>query len=212
MKRAVIGARVHSGWAAVLAVAGEPAAAEVLDRRRIVIVDSAVVGASQTYHFAENLELMDAVQYLANCAAASERLASAAVRQMAEELRGRGFEVAGCAIVLAAGRPLPALEQILASHALIHTAEGEFFREALRRACEAQGIAVTGIRERDLEERANVIFGSSAVRMQKRIAALGRSLGPPWTQDQKTAALAASIVLTDFCGHTYSRGPASSVD
>jgi hypothetical protein len=212
MKRAVIGARVHSGWAAVLAVAGEPAAAEVLDRRRIVIVDSAVVGASQPYHFAENLELMDAVQYLANCAAASERLASAAVRQMAEELRGRGFEVAGCAIVLAAGRPLPALEQILASHALIHTAEGEFFREALRRACEAQGIAVTGIRERDLEERANVIFGSSAVRMQKRIAALGRSLGPPWTQDQKTAALAASIVLADFCGHTYSRGPASSVD
>lgn len=199
-KRTVIGARVHSGWAAVLAVSGEPHSPDVIDRRRIVIVDSAVTDASQPYHFAENLELPDAGKYLANCAAASERLASAAIREMVGELRVRGFQVAGCAIVMAAGRPLPALAGILASHALIHTAEGEFFRLSLRQACEGQGIAVTGIRERDLDDRAKALFGKASAQVQQRIAGLGRSLGPPWTQDQKTAALAASIVLADLCG------------
>jgi hypothetical protein len=225
MNRAVIGARVHSGWAAVLAVssAGGLAAGmiaggkdrqryTVIDRRRIVIVDSAVVGANQPYHFAENLELPDAEKYLANCAAASEQLASAAVREMAGEVRARGFEVAGCAIVMAAGRPLPSLADILASHALIHTAEGEFFRRILRQACEAQGIAVTGIRERDLDDRAKAVFGSAAALTQQSIAGLGRSLGPPWTLDQKAAALAASIVLADLCGHTHCKSPSSSVD
>jgi hypothetical protein len=213
MNRAVIGARVHSGWAAVLAVTGKDRRRyTVIDRRRIVVVDSTVVGASQPYHFAENLELQDAEKYLTNCGAASERLASAAIRQMAEELRARGFQVDGCAIVMAAGRPLPALAGILASHALIHTAEGEFFRRILRQACEIQGIVVTGIRERDLDDRAKAMFGSAAAQVQQEIAALGRSLGPPWTQDQKTAALAASIVLADLCGHTHSKPPSPSVD
>jgi hypothetical protein len=200
MKRSVIGARVHSGWAAVLAISGERDSPNVVDRRRIVIVDSAVVGASQPFHFAENLELPDAEKYLANCAAASERLASAAIREMAGELRVRGFQVAACAIVMAAGRPLPSLADILASHALIHTAEGEFFRRCLRQACEGQGIAVTGIRERDLDDRSKALFGKAAAQVQQRIAGLGRSLGPPWTQDQKSAALAASIVLAELCG------------
>ncbi|MBZ5617201.1 MAG: hypothetical protein LAQ69_00515 [Acidobacteriia bacterium] len=216
MNPVVIGARVHSGWAAVLAVSGDPeedpCGVEVLDRRRMAIVDSAVVGANQPYHFAENLELPDAEKYLANCAAVSERLASAAIREMAQELQIRDYQVAGSAIVLAAGRPLPGLADILASHALIHTAEGEFFRTALRQACEGQGIPVTGIRQHDLEARAKGLFGSAANRLEKCIAGLGRSLGPPWTEDQKTAALAAWIVLADLCGHTYSQRPSASVD
>jgi hypothetical protein len=31
--------------------------------------------------------------------------------------------------------------------------------------------------------------------MRQQISTLGRSLGPPWTTDQKTAALAALLVL-----------------
>jgi hypothetical protein len=31
--------------------------------------------------------------------------------------------------------------------------------------------------------------------MQSRIAALGRGIGPPWTQDQKFAALVAWLAL-----------------
>ena len=45
MKAASIGVCVHSGWAAVVAITGGQGAEEVLDRRRVVIIDSKVAGA-----------------------------------------------------------------------------------------------------------------------------------------------------------------------
>jgi hypothetical protein len=96
---------------------------------------------------------------------------------------------------LASGRPLPSLSKILALHALIHAAEGEFFRNAVSKACERLNISVTAIRERELDERAKSAFGSAANRVQRRISGLGSSIGPPWTKDHKTAALAASMIL-----------------
>ena len=69
----------------------------------------------------------------------------------------------GAAVLLASGRPLPALEKILAAHPLIHSAEGEFFRHAASKAFESQHIPVTAIRERDLDERAKAAFGNAAI-------------------------------------------------
>ena len=178
-----------------MAVSTDVGAIEVIDRRRVVVIDPGMAGASQPYHLAEKLELSEAEKYLANHGAASERLSIAAVRDVVEELQRRECRVAGSGILLASGRPLPPLPQIFASHALIHTAEGELFRNIFRRACERLEIRVAGFRERDLNEHANAAFGSAATRMQRRIAIMGRSLGPPWTSDHKTAALAASMVL-----------------
>jgi hypothetical protein len=38
---------------------------------------------------------------------------------------------------------------------------------------------------------------AAATRMWQQISTLGRSLGPPWTKDQKTAALAALVLLAN---------------
>jgi hypothetical protein len=38
------------------------------------------------------------------------------------------------------------------------------------------------------------MFAEAAAPLQLEIANLGKSVGPPWTQDQKIAALAAMIV------------------
>jgi hypothetical protein len=195
MKRAALGIRMHSGWGVLVTVSGEADSAEIMDRRRIVITHPSMPGAKQPYHYAVNLGLAEAEKYLANCAAASERLALAAVGELVQGLERRQFQIVGSAVLLASGRPLPSLSEILASHALIHTAEGEFYRGAVRKACERLEIQVTAIRERDLEERAETVFGNAASEVQRRISILGRSLGPPWTKDHKTAALAAAVIL-----------------
>jgi hypothetical protein len=135
-KRAAAGIRAHSGWAAFIAITCETRAPEVLDRRRIVLVNPEVRGAGQPYHFAKQLKLKEAEQYLDRCAAISRRLALKALQEVAEMLRECQCELVGCGILLASGRPVPALVETLASHALIHTAEGEFFRRAFREACE----------------------------------------------------------------------------
>ncbi len=195
MKLAAIGIRMHSGWGALVAVSGDAEEVEIIDRRNIIVADEGIPGAKQPYHHAANLGLPKAELYIENCAAVSERLASEAIREVIGELQGRHYRVVGAAVLLASGRPLPSLVEILASHALIHTAEGEFFRRAVRDACEHLGIRVSGFRERELAAHAQAALGEAAGQVQRKISNLGKSLGPPWTMDEKTAALAALLVL-----------------
>jgi hypothetical protein len=166
-----------------------------MDRRRIVTADPKIPGGNQPYHYAASLGLPESEGYLAKYAAVSERLAFEAVGEVVRELDGRHYRIVGSAVLLASGRPLPSLPKILASHALIHAAEGEFFRDAVRKACERLKISVTAIRERELDERSKTAFGNAASRVQRKISSLGTCIGPPWTKDHKTAALAASMIL-----------------
>jgi len=195
MKRAALGVRMHSGWGVLVAVSGDANSVEVMDRRRIVTIDPRIPGANQPYHYAASLGLPESKSYLANCAAVSEHLALETVGEVVRELDGLHYRIVGSAVLLASGRPLPSLSKILASHALIHTAEGDFFRNAVSKACERLRISVTPIRERELDERAKTAFGNAASRVQRRISSLGSSIGPPWTKDHKIAAFAASMIL-----------------
>jgi hypothetical protein len=196
MKSAAIGIRVHSGWGAVVVVSGDADGPEILERKHITIIDPTAAGAKQPFHFAESMSDQAAERHIAACAKASGRLALAAVGELLDELRGHGCKVAGCALLLASGRKLPPLPGILASHALIHTAEGEFFRDVFRDAFEELRVRVTGFRERALEDDAGKVFGDAVPQLLQRIASLGRTVGPPWTQDEKSATLAAWMLLS----------------
>src|SRR5262249_6436851 len=194
MKSAGFGVRMHSGWGAVVCMSSHSDSPELIDRRRIVVIEPTMEGAKQPYHFAESLSLEEAEHHLHKCLEASQRLALKAVCEILEAVTARNYRVVGCALLLASGRALPPLPKILASHALVHTAEGEFFRKVVREACEHCHIPVVGIREREMEERANATFGKAAARVRQHISSLGKTVGSPWTQDEKTAALAALIV------------------
>jgi hypothetical protein len=205
MKPAAIGVRVHSGWGALVAVAGQHGAEEIIERRKVVIIDARKPGVAQPYHYVEAKELPAAERHLTQCAIDSKRLAREALDHISAGLLQRGYSLAGAAILLSSARPLPDLDEILASHAFIHTAEGEFFRQAFRHAFESLGVPVIGIRERELDERAQKAFGKLAAQVRKNIDGMGRVLGPPWTQDEKTAALAAAIVLAETRAHPKAR-------
>lgn len=195
MKPAAIGIRVHSGWGAVVVLSSERGAEQAIDRRRISVVEGKKQSVVQPYHFAATMELRAAEKHIRDCAATSVRLALPALRDVIESVQNQGYRVDCAAILMSSGRPLPELARILAAHPLIHAAEGDFFRRVFRDALEQLRIPVTGIRERDLSQQAGVIFGKAAATLQSRIAAMGKILGPPWTTDQKHAALAAAIAL-----------------
>jgi len=196
LPRAALGFRAHSGWAAVVVVSGTAAAPVILDRRRIEIAEPKVRGSKQPFHAAEPLPFKDAEQLIRRCTKSTNGLAERAVRGVVDDAQGKGYRVAGCGMLTASGRPLPDLAAILASHALIHAAEGEMFRQALIRASEGCGLPVTKVRERELLERAETALRTPAEKLQRRLADLGRPLGPPWTQDEKLATLAALLALS----------------
>jgi hypothetical protein len=188
---AAVGLRAHSGWAALVAVAGSRRAIEVVDRRRIEIADPEIAGSKQPYHEAEGLPVERAAKLLGRFEKGAERLAREAIGGVVEALEGEGRRPRACGLLLAAGRPLPDLAAILASHALIHAADGEHFREAIARACERLDLPVVRVREKELPDVASTVLGAPAGRLRSQVNQFGRTLGPPWTQDQKLAALAA---------------------
>jgi hypothetical protein len=168
----------------MVAVAGTMDAPRVLERRRMVIADPEIPGSRQPYHAAAGLPFPEAELAVQEAIESSRGLALEAMTAAVRALRAQGHAVDGCGVVLGSGKALPGLERILAAHPLIHTAEGAMFREVLVWAAKECDLPVTGVREKELD----------ATRLE-RIGSLGKLIGPPWTQDQKYATVAALMAL-----------------
>ncbi len=195
MRQAAIGFRVHSGWAAIVAVSLEKGAPVVLHRQKLLLVKIFSYTFRQPYHTAEKMALEEAADFVRGVEKESQELALAGIRALQKELASADYNICGCALLLASGRKLPEFEKILTSHALIHTADGELFRESIRMACSRARLPLTATKERDLLAAASKKLNKRPEYLNRSVAALGKSVGPPWTQDEKLATLAAWLTL-----------------
>jgi hypothetical protein len=195
MKKAAVGFRVHSGWSAVVVVSLEKGEPVVLRRVRMQMVKTFSYAYRQPYHTAEKMELAEARGFVAGVRTEAEELACGTLLGLRNELKKLGWKLERGALLLASGRALPEFEKILASHALIHTADGELFREAIRRACGRCGLRVAETRERELVGSCAEAFSVRTPGLLRRVTEMGREFGAPWTQDEKFATLAAWLAL-----------------
>lgn len=205
--RVALGFRTHSGWAAMVAVRDPVEAPLVVQRRRVELIDHRVAGAKQPYHAAEKMPLSEAEAFINECAEVSAALACKAVRAAIDELTLKGYVVRGSCVLLGSGRESGSLAATLASHTMIHTAEGNFFREVLKTACESCGLEVVPVKEKAVWDRAVAALGRPRAELESCIAELGKSVGPPWTQDEKLSALAGWLVLAASAESNYGPGP-----
>jgi hypothetical protein len=196
--RAALGFRSHSGWAALVVVAGSSGGPLVVERRRVQIADSRIGGSLQPYHAAKEMQFAEAEAFLDRCGAATQRMAKRAVCDVVAELSGKGCAAAAACVLLGSGRPGTDLAATLRSHPMIHTAEGDFFRDALKAACESCGLRVIGVKEKELIRHAAAVLGVTTDHLQLRAAELGKGLGPPWRQDEKLCAIAGWLALRDL--------------
>jgi hypothetical protein len=193
---AALGFAPHSGWAALVALGGRPAEPEVLARTRIEMADPRLGGSKQPFHALEGVPLAEAERRLVRYAGTAREMAYTAIRSAVDDLRARGYATRLAGIAESSGLKGAALASILASHALIHTADGDHFRDALAEASARCGLAVSRVRGRDLEGRAAEALGRPASELQASVRGLGRGWGPPWGADQKAAALLAWLLLS----------------
>jgi hypothetical protein len=195
MKKAAVGFRVHSGWSALVAVSLEKNEPLVLRRQRAQLVKTFSYTFRQPYHTGEKMGFAEAGEFIAGVRKEAEALAYEALHAMEADLKKQGYRLERAGLLLASGRPLPELQKILQSHALIHTADGELFREALRSASTHCRLRVTCTKERELLERCAEAFSLRAPVVLRRATELGKGLGAPWSQDEKFATLAAWLAL-----------------
>lgn len=178
----------------LIAVAGPATDPIVALRRRIVLSQQT---PRQPFHAAEGQPFALAENLIRDATDEATALADEAVGEALAELRAAGHLPVAGGLLLGASRPLPGLRDVLGSHALIHAAEGALFRDVLRQAIGHQGLRLTEVKERDVEERASRALGRSASELARSLAEWGQNLGPPWTQDEKRAALVAWVALVE---------------
>jgi len=197
---AALGFRAHSGWTALVAVSLEKDGPRVLLRQRPHLVETFTYEFRQPYHTAESKPLEKAREFVSRMESEAKCLAEEAIRSVQADLRKQGYRLTSFGLLRGLGKPLPSLDKILSSHALIHAADGELFREGLIHGGRRCRLAAFTIPERDLLPVASKTLRTKEADLIARVAALGKPLGAPWSQDEKFAVLAAWLALVSRRG------------
>ncbi len=189
---AVLGFRPHTYWTSAVVLVGRPEAPEVVERRRIVFA----TGSERfVYHSAAETGPAAAARMVEDVRAATEGNVAAEISRLVEALRGAGTKVGLAVVPIGTARIPDSLEAILRSHALMHAAEGGFYRDVVAAGCQAAGLEVRRVVERDLPALADQVLGFEGSGLKTRLADMGTRLGPPWSEDYRLATLAAWLHL-----------------
>jgi hypothetical protein len=190
---AAFGFKAHSGWAALIVLGRRDGDLKVLERSRVELVEKE--WAKQPYHAAEELKPAEARKVVKRGIEAATRIALREMRSALKRTSESGFEVRDCGLLV--GSPMPdwSVDEILAVHFRMHKAEGVLFRDVLAKAADGCDLRLVAIPEKSLLEHAETALKTSAGSLSQQIAALGKSVGAPWSKDQKEATLAAMIAL-----------------
>jgi len=194
-RAAALGCRAHTGWAALVAVAGGVARPEVVLRGRAELGDPAGRVRRNVYQAARALEPDEAAGLVEAAERIAAEQAAAALERTVREATDEGAVVSSCAVVVGTFPAGARLESILASHALAHAAEGRLYQRALLQGAESRGLDTVAIPKRSIWEEGEAALGVAQDELRHWIDQLRREVGPPWAQDQKLAALAAWIAL-----------------
>jgi hypothetical protein len=189
---AVLGFRPHTYWTAVAAVAGTAGAPQVLERRRITFAGEA---ERFIYHQAAEGDRSQAAARIEAARIACIANAASEVRSLLADLAARNVTVQAVVVPAATAKLPDKLDDILASHSRIHSAEGSFCRDAIAAACEAAGLTVHREVERELPALAADRLGLAPPALAARLKSLGAALGPPWSEDFKLCLMAAALHL-----------------
>jgi hypothetical protein len=167
-KTRAIGISVHTGWGACVVVSGSTRKPEIVANKVVELLGDA---ERFCYHRAAEMDPGIVPGWLA-------QIRAKALGKARSELSPLMQQVHTGAIVAKDGN-LPDLQAVLASHMRIHSAEGSFYRDVFREACEVP---------------CRIITAASLDITALDAKALGM-VAKPWGRDQKLAALAALRTL-----------------
>jgi hypothetical protein len=193
--KVALGLKSHSGWAVLVVIGITGNELQVVDRRRIELVEEGAAWAKQPYHAAEELNPKEAREVVKRGTEAAYRIARREMKLAVKRLREQQHEIVACAVLVANPMPDWSAEEILAVHFRMHKAEGVLFPDALARATDECGLTLIAIPEKLLDEQVEEKLATPLGEVMKEVMTIGKRVGAPWGKDQKNAALAAIVAL-----------------
>ncbi len=163
---AALGFSLHTGWAAAVVVTGDPRKVEVILRLRLELLPSG------------------------GC-----REAHRTVQEAFEASSSAGRKIVAAGIPTGSTKLPGDLSKILAAHALIHAAEGHLFSQAIVAACQSCGVHPVTVRLRDIWGKAAAACEMEEKELRGAVDNIRKTVGPPWSRDQKIATVAALLAL-----------------
>ena len=195
---AVIGIAAHNGWGELVVVGVRDGVPSVLDRRRVVLVDSSLPD-NPYHHEALGMSLPDGEVLVGRVKQDVAQRALAALADLQSQH-------AAIAIVLQQSpfNRLPeTLADVLRSWPLTCAADGMMYREALAEAGAALGMKVIRYpRKTDEAQMAASRLGIEPGEIMLWARDEGRRIGVPWHKEHRNAAIAAVTELGQHAGFT----------
>jgi hypothetical protein len=186
-----LGFRVKSGWAAAVVLGGPPSAPTILEARRVELSDPDTPATVQPYHAGVG-EAQTNERTVARLIRLIERCAERSITELLERHRGSGERVVGAGVV---GTSATDPASIANPHIRAHALEGRLFRTVVDEALTRCGVKTRFMLEQGLQAEAGRALKKPPAALKGELTAMGRLVGGPWRSDQKSAALAAWLVL-----------------
>ncbi len=187
-----IGLRVKTGRATAVVMMGPAAAPRVVSRKSLQLWDPAVPESHQPWHADFELPPDESARIVPVALKAVERVALSALRELVDEVRSTHGSVVGIAIVAGSSTDP---ESIHNPHMRAHAREGQLFPQALANAAKALRIPAVTLIESEVFTSAAAKLGKSPDAIKLAVTELGRSVGKPWSAEEKAAAAAGWITL-----------------
>lgn len=186
-----LGFTVKSGWACAVLVCGPASSPRVMDTRRIELSDPAVPESRQPYHAGFATARSRGPQ-LSRLVTSVERFGTRSVTELIRQYRKTGHTLQGTGIIVGS---LIDPDTVGNEHIRIHALEGQLFRRVVDGAAARSRLARTIWRERDLYAFAADALKRPETQIKSRLTACGKDVAGPWRAEQKSATLAAWLVL-----------------
>lgn len=193
--RAALGFRVKSGWATAILLAGPKQAPHVLDRRVVDLCDPDIPASRQPFHATLGLHEAADEKAAARLRMIVERCANKAVKRTIEDYCGRGFGLCGAGLVVGSDIDSTKIKLLKNAHIRVHAQEGRLFRDVLEAALHTNGLNCMVMVERQVYDLAAARLRRPEDELKRVLADLGRTIDGSWRAEEKTAALAAWLVL-----------------
>jgi len=188
-----IGFRVKTGRATAVVMAGPASAPQVLSRRSLQLWDPAIPESYQPWHAELELPPAESARVVPAALKAVERVAVSALRELVGEIQPAPASILGISLVAGSATDP---ESIRNPHMRAHAREGQLFPHALALAAKTLRIPAVTIVESEVFASAAARLGKTPAALKLAVTELGRSLGKPWSAEEKAAAAAAWIVLS----------------
>jgi hypothetical protein len=164
----------------------------LIEKTRIELADPEVPESAQPFHEALDLPEREAARVVARLSRLVSRTADRSISELIERHRVAGHDLKRAGLVVGSVVDPATIKN---DHIRAHAEEGKLFRVAADEAACRRGLTTSVTPEKKLYQAASKALGLPEAELKRRVAELGRSASGSWKAEEKTAAIAAWMLL-----------------